>query len=68
MTPNPKISEMWTPAEKAEKTMASLLAVCVVDEGGMYRVIKWSDMSYASEWIARDNQGAVVLLKIRAWS
>lgn len=43
-------------------------AAVVVDEGGMFRVIMWSDMSFASFHIAQQNPGATVLLKIRHWT
>lgn len=40
--------------------------VVVVSEG-MHRVVLWQDLSFSSEHIARQNQGRVVLLKIRKW-
>lgn len=47
------------------KSIADNAAVVVSE--GQHRVVLWSDMSYASEWIARDNIGRIVLLKIRKW-
>lgn len=43
-------------------------AVEVADATGRKRIIQFKDCSYASEWIARDNIGAIVTLKIRAWT
>ena len=43
-------------------------AAVVVDEGGMHRVIMWSDMSFASFHVAQQNHGHIVLLKIRHWT
>lgn len=43
-------------------------AVEVADTGGRRRIILFSDCSYASEFMARDNTGQIVELKIKAWT
>lgn len=43
-------------------------ACIVADSGGKHRIVKWQDLSFASEAVARQNPGAVVVLKIRKWS
>jgi hypothetical protein len=42
-------------------------ACVVADSGGVQRIIKWPDLSFASEYIARQNPGAIVDLKIKRW-
>jgi hypothetical protein len=43
-------------------------AVEVTDATGRKRIIQFKDCSYASEYVARDNIGAIITLKIRAWT
>jgi len=43
-------------------------AIEVTDATGRKRIIQFKDCSFASEYIARDNIGSVVTLKIRAWT
>lgn len=38
------------------------------DSTGRKRIIQFTDCSFASEYIARQNIGQVVMLKIRAWT
>ncbi len=40
----------------------------VSDRGGIKRIIKWEDMSYASQTIVRELEpGHVCMLKVRKW-
>lgn len=48
------------------KSIADNAAVVV--SGGQHRVVLWSDMSYASKFIARNHVGERIGLKIRSWS
>ncbi len=43
---------------------------CIVtDKGGIKRIIKWEDMSYASQTIVRElGPGHVCMLKVRKWA
>ncbi len=43
-------------------------AIIAADSTGKTRIIRFADCSYASEFIARQNEGRGVMLKIRAWS
>lgn len=78
------MESVWTAADRARltknfigigysevecriKTIADNAAV-VIDSGGKSRVILYADMSYASQYIAQQNPGAVVVLKIKAWT
>ncbi len=41
----------------------------VSDRGGIKRIIKWEDMSYASQTIVREmGPGHVCMLKVRKWA
>lgn len=42
-------------------------AVRVRDSGNIERIIRREDCSYSSWYIAQDNPGAIVTLKVRAW-
>lgn len=43
-------------------------AVVCRDTGGVERVALLADLSYASEFLARDNVGGCMVLKIRRWA
>lgn len=57
----------YTEVEVRIKTIADN-AVVVSDSGGKSRVILYADMCYASQYIAQQNPGAIVVLKIKAWT